>query len=362
MEKREVIVAGAGPAGSACAKALMDSGIDVLVLERDPLPRYKTCSGVLFGQTQKLLQRYFQADAPPEVYCSENKLISADNILEWNPTRGYFPYCWEIDKDGESFPRIYQNCWRNLFDKWLLDRSGAEYRDKAQVHSFETQADHVVVRLRGGREQNGPSEYSCKYLVGADGGISAIRKGLNAEVDTPYPPVGVLQSYFKIESLDTLKPGAWVVFFDPEICEALCAALQKDHYLVLSVGGFKGRNLREALVKLRKMVTDNFEVRLGEVWRDEGCQVTLGPPYCGEGRVLVTGEAGGFMYLNGEGISAAIDSGYRCGKAIAGAIRGEGKAVDIYAETTKDIVAHIRKCLSQIHFLATPSRKARPQP
>jgi len=49
MEGREVIVVGAGPAGSSCARALRDEGIDVLVVEKKALPRYKCCSGVLFG-------------------------------------------------------------------------------------------------------------------------------------------------------------------------------------------------------------------------------------------------------------------------------------------------------------------------
>lgn len=55
MQAQDVIVVGSGPGGASCAKALRDQGVGVLVLEKDALPRYKTCSGVLFGQTQELL-------------------------------------------------------------------------------------------------------------------------------------------------------------------------------------------------------------------------------------------------------------------------------------------------------------------
>jgi len=356
MESRDVIVVGAGPAGSGCARALKEEAIDVLVLEKATLPRYKTCSGVLFGQTQELLRQYFGADPPEEVYCSNQKIIKAEDIREWDPERGYIPFAWEIDKDGKSFSRDYQNAWRDRFDKWLLDRSGAEYRDGMPVRAFEVRADHVVVRVQGGdgAKLKRPGEYRCKYLVGADGGASVVRRAFRktADGEEAKAGVGIFQSYFKIESIGSLQQGAWTVFFDRDIGDMLSCVHQKDDYLLLCVGGFKGRNLRESLAKFQKVLAEKFDVRLGDRWRDEGCQMELAPPFLGEGRVLVTGEAAGFVYLNGEGISAAIDSGYRCGKAVAQAIHGKGDAVELYTEGSKDIAAHVRKCLSQIHFLS----------
>ena len=65
MEEHQVIIVGAGPAGSACAKALKEEEIDVLIIEKEKLPRHKTCSGVLFGQTQVLLKEYF-GQLPPK--------------------------------------------------------------------------------------------------------------------------------------------------------------------------------------------------------------------------------------------------------------------------------------------------------
>ncbi|MBW1838684.1 MAG: FAD-dependent monooxygenase, partial [Deltaproteobacteria bacterium] len=69
MEEYQVIIVGSGPAGSACAKALHDEGITVLVIEKEGLPRHKICSGILFGQTQVLLKEYFGTLPPKEVYC-----------------------------------------------------------------------------------------------------------------------------------------------------------------------------------------------------------------------------------------------------------------------------------------------------
>lgn len=101
----------------------------------------------------------------------------------------------------------------------------------------------------------------------------------------------------------------------------------------------------------RRFLAEKFDVRLGDWWRDEGCQTPLAPPTLGEDRVLLTGQAANLIYLNGEGISTAIDSGYRCGRAIAQALRANRNALPIYSESITDIGSHMQKCLSQTRFL-----------
>jgi len=52
----DVIVVGAGPAGSTAAKVLAEKGLHVLAVERHKLPRYKSCSGVLIQKTMDLVR------------------------------------------------------------------------------------------------------------------------------------------------------------------------------------------------------------------------------------------------------------------------------------------------------------------
>ena len=101
MEQHQVLIVGAGPAGSACARALRMADVDVLIIEKEKLPRHKICSGVLFGQTQVLLEKYFGGLPPREVYCTP-KEIPAAKILEWKAKEGFFPYIWETGKDGQE--------------------------------------------------------------------------------------------------------------------------------------------------------------------------------------------------------------------------------------------------------------------
>ena len=42
---RDVIIIGAGPAGSSLAYFLTKEGIDVLLIDKDHFPRYKPCAG-----------------------------------------------------------------------------------------------------------------------------------------------------------------------------------------------------------------------------------------------------------------------------------------------------------------------------
>jgi ribulose 1,5-bisphosphate synthetase/thiazole synthase len=44
----DVCIIGSGPAGAAVAKALTGSGLKTVILEKQKLPRYKMCSGMLF--------------------------------------------------------------------------------------------------------------------------------------------------------------------------------------------------------------------------------------------------------------------------------------------------------------------------
>ena len=52
-EALDVIVVGAGPAGSSCARRAAERGLSVTVLEKCTFPRFKPCGG---GLTEKALR------------------------------------------------------------------------------------------------------------------------------------------------------------------------------------------------------------------------------------------------------------------------------------------------------------------
>ena len=349
MDEHQVIIVGAGPAGSACAKALKEDGINPLVIEKYKLPRHKTCSGILFGQTQVLLEKYFGHLPPESLYC-EPRIIKASDIQEWNREKGFCNYVWEIPKDGISFPTDFINVWRKEFDYWLLKESGAAYRENCSFRGFSVEGDKVSVELLN--EDKSHQELTCSYLIGADGGNSKVRSALDPVWSKESAEIAIYQTYYHFSDTGSLKDGRWNVFFEPEIGDVLSCVSLKDDFLTLCVGGFKGRSLKTSMEAFKRFLSENFDVVLEEEVRDEGCVLRQAPPNLGAGRVILTGEAAGFMYLNGEGISAAIDSGYRAGKAVSRAIKEGVSAVDIFREQTVDILNHVNLCLDKMHFFA----------
>ncbi len=102
MRHYPVIIIGSGPAGSSCAKALKDAGIECLIMEKLQLPRDKTCSGVIYGQTQQLLKKHFGSLPPASVRCAP-EIINADNAVLCNANGTTERYVWELAKDGIEF-------------------------------------------------------------------------------------------------------------------------------------------------------------------------------------------------------------------------------------------------------------------
>ena len=63
----DVLVVGAGPAGSSAARVAAEGGASVLLIDRARFPRYKTCGGGLIGISLGTLPRSVLATVEQEV-------------------------------------------------------------------------------------------------------------------------------------------------------------------------------------------------------------------------------------------------------------------------------------------------------
>lgn len=350
MKQYPVIIIGSGPAGSSCARALTENDIECLVIEKRSLPRHKTCSGILYGQTQELLLEYFKQLPPMDVRC-DPEFIEAERVYEC-ALDGSEPvqYVWELPKNGKAFSNKWINIWRSKFDNWLLEQTDAEVLTDTRLVGFEAAGDLFNVAVK--QSDGAIKEFTCKYLVGADGSLSKIRKSIDAETVEKAPSCLASYAYYEYSDTGDLREDSWYVYLEKEFGDIISCVHHKDGLLALSVGGFPGTNLTECEKNFVSYLHEQYGVLFGKRTFAEGCSNRFIPPCLGKENILLAGDAGGFIYLNGEGISAAMDSGYRAGKAVKQALEnGSRDAAALYAAASADILQHMEYCMKNLHFI-----------
>ena len=149
MESFSVIIVGAGPGGLACARLLAENGLDVLVLERKPVVGPKTCGG---GITWDGLIRRV-----PEHLC--DKAFPVQHIRS--------NYQETAIRSGRP---IVATIRREVLGQWMRARAeeaGAVIKTSCPVQAITPEE---VATSRG--------NFRYRYLVGADGSSSVVRKYL----------------------------------------------------------------------------------------------------------------------------------------------------------------------------------------
>jgi flavin-dependent dehydrogenase len=138
MRQFDVVIVGGGPAGSACAAKLVDSGVKVAVLDREDFPRTKLCAGWITPEVVEDLD--LDVEAYPCRFNTFEHIVVHMKGLTFN-----------LDSPQHSIRR-YE------FDDFLLKRSGAEVI-KHNVKNIEKKNGTYIV----------DDTFECRHLVGAAG-------------------------------------------------------------------------------------------------------------------------------------------------------------------------------------------------
>ncbi len=143
----DAIVVGGGPAGSVCARSLVQAGLHVALLDRASFPRVKLCGGWLSPPVWDVLR------ISPKEYPA--------GLWEWRRCHvQHGGRCHTLPGQGH-FIRRYE------FDQFLLERSGAEVIQH-NVRSIERADGRYVVDGR----------FSARWLIGAGGTHCPVARGL----------------------------------------------------------------------------------------------------------------------------------------------------------------------------------------
>lgn len=322
----DVVIVGAGPSGAAAARGLVNEGLEVLVLEKKKLPRYKMCSGIIFKKSQDITEKLF-GKIPESAYVTPGFL---KGVRLWSDNKHFTN--WPFNKDSNGAP----NVWRSEFDYWLIKNSGAEIRDCCILQGFINSGNHIILECQN-THTNEPISITCKYLVSAEGSRSVIREKLDPDFEKGIKWFVAYQNYY--EGTSDLDPCFYHGFLESRFAEVYAWFNVKNDLQIFGTAVRKGAKIYPYLSEYTEMLENSFGLKLKKLVRKTGClgndMCTTGRFYLGKGKVLLVGEAAGFLNVFGEGISCALSTGLFAAEAITKGIKSGNDALATYTELTK---------------------------
>jgi flavin-dependent dehydrogenase len=339
----DCVVIGGGPAGAACARKLVAEGLTTLVLERRRIPRPKACSGILVDGAVDAVRQQF-GELPRAVFATP------DHFQGW---AWYFPRGGRLELRGVRPP---PSVWRSRFDAWLLERSGAQVRDGCRYLGHREVEDGLECELGEGTRTG---RLRCRYLVGADGGRSTVLARLDPGFHARQRWLAAFQVY--VEGRCDLAPDFFHQFFDPTLGAFNPCVGVKDGLLLIHSSAFVGSKPgpREFWERFVRYLEAHHGLVVRRTVRSEGVFFNLMAPanrfFLGRGRVLLAGEAAGFLHGFAEGLSCALRSGELAGAAIAEHARAPERSLcAIYRERADGELRRVLDSWSPVFGTAQP--------
>lgn len=309
----DLIVIGGGPAGTICAREAALSGLSVMIIEKEKLPRNKLCGGALSPRVSELLDFDISSVVQREM---KNAVIYAPSGRKIVVTK--------TDSKGNLIKR-------SDFDHLLVQKAkeaGVQVLESTRVLSIEQVRTGVRILTHG-------DSYKTHILVGADGVNSLCARQLGIRrtwpsnrvalciaADIPLPP----EEIDRIMSIEG-KPGQvaiemylWAMDYGYGWC------FPKHDEISLGIG----YKMKHGVVDLRsawKQFVDRFEKEKG-IKLDTSGQSAHRVPLGKMGkritsrRTMLVGDAAGLVSpITGEGIFYALQSGIIAGRVASEAVK-----------------------------------------
>jgi len=326
----DVIVVGAGPAGSTCASFLAKNKVKVLLLDKAVFPRDKTCGDGISGKSLRVLK---ELGLNKTVGNLEHGKINGVTFSSPKGTVIDIPFPKDAkEKSGRDKSNEGYAIKRIFYDNFLFQNSksfGAKTIEGFTVNSLIKDGEKVL-GVKGTDSSGKEKEFKSKIVVGADGAISVVSKslGLNkidfnhhiTALRTYYSGVKDLKGTIEIHFIDSMIPGYfWIFPVEEGIANVGAGIITKD--------------LKKNKMNLQKAMFDAIESHplFKERFKNakmlspvKGWTLPLGSKrkkISGNGFLLVGDAASLIDPFSGEGIGNAMTSGKIASETILKALK-----------------------------------------
>ena len=311
MKHFDVAIIGSGPSGASTAFYLGKKGISTVIIEKETLPRYKTCGGGFVNRGRK--------NMPFEI----NEVIER----EFFAVDSYFNN-GKIHYQSTKEKPIITMIMRDAFDNLIVEKAkefGVTLLENHTLKSIEFTNEKSIL-------QTSQEKISANFVIAADGVLSPTAKmaGWTKETRKLIP---ALEYEVEVSEEDFKRLSANVRFDIDAVPYGYAWSFPKKNHLSLGVlTTKKGKiNLKEYYKKylqtlgIHKIIKEDAH----------GFQIPIAPRTDGfvKNNVFLIGDAAGFAEpITAEGISNAILSGKYIAEAIIESNLNKGIAKKLYIE------------------------------
>ncbi|MBE1499108.1 geranylgeranyl reductase family protein [Amycolatopsis lexingtonensis] len=350
----EVIVVGAGPAGSTVATYLARAGVDVLLLEKTEFPREKVCGDGLTprGVKQLIDLGIDTSEDAGWVHSRGLRILTGDLTLEldWPDLTSYPPY--GVSRTRHDFDDLLAK---------LAVKAGARLYERTTVTSAITNASGRVVGVEAkvGPEKT-PVHYRAPLVLACDGVSARLALSVGIQKNEKRPMGVAVRQYYKSPRHDDPFIEGHLELWDksdPRDSKLLpgygWAFPLGDGTVNVGLGmlstsaSFRNTDYRALLRQWLDGTPEEWGYReenaIGKVG---GAGLPMGfnrTPHYRDG-LLLLGDAGGMVSpFNGEGISAAMESAQIAAEVVVQALaRREGpsreRALEAYPRAVGELM------------------------
>ncbi len=303
MDSCDVLIVGAGPAGSSCAWGLRRAGLDVLILDTSVFPRHKVCGGWITPAVLEEIQLNSAEYSQGRVF---------QPLTGFRTSRMGGP---ELETDyGKP---ISYGIRRVEFDEFLLARCGGRLLQGTALKTLERSGDHWIA--------NGLIK--TPLVVGAGGHFCPVARFLGAESHDEFAVVAQ-ETEFEMTLHQaancSIRPEVPELYFCSDM-KGYGWCFRKQNFLNVGLGRLDPHSLPRHVADFVKFLRTNRKLGFDLPTPMQGHAYLL---HCnhqrnliGEG-VLLVGDAAGVAYSqSGEGIRPAIESGLLAANTILAANR-----------------------------------------